>query len=130
MQAQGHVHLVSICSLLGFALCLRLWGGPDQLRGHFQFSKPPWLLPPELAVCVGDPSPSALLGADPCVVSGCGGTFSLSVRLAGGAGADGAELRGQQVGHESNGVVRWCFQTRFEKLVHLRQEVKSALSVL
>lgn len=126
-EAGARVHLVSVCSSLGFALCLRVWGGPDQPGGYLQFPQPPGLLPPEPAVRVGDPRAGALPGADPCVVSGRGGTFSLSVRLAGGAGAGGAERSRQQVGHRSHGAVRWRFQTRLEKLVHLRQESKSAI---
>lgn len=50
---------------------------------------------------VGDPGPAPLYCPDPRVDPGRGGTISLPLRLAGGAGADGAQLGGRQVGGES-----------------------------
>ena len=79
-------------------LPVRLWGGTDRLRGQFQFPKPPRPLPAQLPVCVGDPSPAPLPGSDPRFLFGRGGALPLPVWLAGGAGADGAELCGHQVG--------------------------------
>lgn len=81
--------------------CLRLRRGFNRPRRQLQLSKPPWLLPAQPAVRVGDPGPIPFPGSDPRLFSGCGGTDSLPVRLARGAGAGRAELRGHQVGHES-----------------------------
>lgn len=48
-------------------------------------------------MCVGDPGATSGSGTDPRVVFIRGGAVSLSVRLAGGAGAAGARLCGHQV---------------------------------
>lgn len=99
-----------------YFLSLRLWRGFDWLRGQFQFSKPPRLLPPQLAVCVGDPSAAPLPAPDPRVLSDCRGAVSLSVRLAWGAGADRTELCGHQVGGSDTSRAFVSFHTTASSL--------------
>lgn len=96
-----------------FFLSIRMWRRFDSLRGQFQFTEPPWLLSPQLPVCVGDPCLTPLLGADTCLLPDCRGAISLSVWLAGGAGADRAELCGHQVGQMTsvNQTLSWPFQS-------------------
>lgn len=72
-----NLHFVLHCSL--YCAVLRLWRRSDRLRGKLQFSKPPRLLPTQLAVRVGDQGAAPLPGSDPSVVPGRGGTLPLSV---------------------------------------------------
>lgn len=70
---------VSFLSFVTLVSRLRLWGGPDRLRGKFQFTKPPGLLPRKLCVCVGDPGPVPVLDPDSRLLFERGGSVALPV---------------------------------------------------
>lgn len=87
---------------VSLSLPLRMWRCFNWHWRKFQLSKSPCVLPPKLAVCVGDSGPAPLPGPDSCLLFDRGGTLSLPVWLGGGAGADRADFCGHQVSdHET-----------------------------